>query len=269
MAHPESITLSAADLESVTSLLASLGADIEQAHIAAMPGEPRSKARPRFNGKGQVYSDRKQREHETALRWHLLAACPQMLAGNLAVVCLFFRSNRLRIDTDNMVKQVLDAANKVCWQDDYQVTGLAAVTGLDVHQPRTIVAIAPHVSTLIRSSLAQMAFCANCGEQFEWHPYASQKPARFCSRTCSGQFGKSNLMALVTCLVCHQPFKRINAKVKICSEACRLVALEQRNRAKRKHPQSVCDLCGTALSRPEYRRCRECWKKVGSAGVTV
>lgn len=70
--------------------------------------------------------------------------------GNVGLVCLFFRPDRQRIDVDNLLKHVCDAANGVLWVDDTQCTAIAGVIGLDRDDPRTVIAVGVHESTMIR-----------------------------------------------------------------------------------------------------------------------
>lgn len=115
-----------------------------------VPGEPRSKARPRFTGSGGVYSDKQQKAHEELLEWHLRLAFKEPLQGGVGVGITFFRSNKQRIDLDNLVKAVLDAANGIAFVDDVQVVELAARIELDRENPRTVILVEPKTTSMPR-----------------------------------------------------------------------------------------------------------------------
>jgi Holliday junction resolvase RusA-like endonuclease len=73
------------------------------------------------------------------------------LDGNLAVACVFYRPDLRRVDGDNLLKLVTDAGSKArVWHDDSQITAWACRMELDRANPRTLIAIAPHTSTLTR-----------------------------------------------------------------------------------------------------------------------
>lgn len=117
-----------------------------------IPGEPRSKARPRFTGSGGVYSDKQQRAHEELLEWHLRFVFKEPLQEGVGVGMTFFRSDRHRIDLDNLVKAVLDAANGIAFVDDAQVVELAARLDLDKANPRTVLLIEPKSTSMPRGT---------------------------------------------------------------------------------------------------------------------
>ncbi len=86
---------------------------------------PRSKARPRF-ANGKVYSATGQKKYEQDIGWQLKAAYG-MLPDSVhwfGVRIAFMRNNFQRLDLDNLVKSIFDAANQVIWKDDSQVTEL-------------------------------------------------------------------------------------------------------------------------------------------------
>ncbi|UJV42914.1 RusA family crossover junction endodeoxyribonuclease [Streptomyces sp. AMCC400023] len=148
-----------------------------------VPGDPPTKARPRFSN-GRVYKLEADEEAENRTGWHLRKQFPRPLTGNVALGAVFYRPDLRRIDVDNMLKHVLDAANGIVWLDDSQVTALVGVAELDAEEPRTLIVIAPHVSTLRRGT-DNVLTCEPCGEEFEPRE-ASQ---RYCSRHCAA-FGR-------------------------------------------------------------------------------
>lgn len=250
-----------ADSTQVLALLSAMGASTASARVVTISGEPRSKARPRFTRNGHVYSSEKQRAHHVAMGLCLSQEFRELLLGNVAVACLFVRSTKGRVDIDNMMKQVLDVANKICWQDDYQVTGLAALSAMDSENPRTVLAFAAHSSTLDRSDPTLHGICAGCGVEFTYRQYASQKPKKYCEGNCAARINKEHLKSPVTCMACHGVFVRKYAAQKLCSTACQVASLTASGWSRRKHPDGACSMCGVKTSRPEYVRCRACWGK--------
>jgi Holliday junction resolvase RusA-like endonuclease len=116
---------------------------------------PIAKERPRVvHGRRGVRAHTPERTKvaEEHLAWRFkLALRGAYLTGNLAMVCVFYRPDRRRIDGDNMLKLVADAGNKAgIWGDDCQVTTKLARIELDVDRPRTEIAIGPLASTLVR-----------------------------------------------------------------------------------------------------------------------
>ena len=129
------------------------GAPEADALFAVLPWATPVKRRPRA-GNGVVYSDPEQEAAEQRTAFELRRWLPggRQLAGNVAVGCIFFRPTRRRVDVDNLVKHVLDAANGVTFADDSQVTRLYADVELDRANPRTVVVMGRHASTLTREA---------------------------------------------------------------------------------------------------------------------
>jgi Holliday junction resolvase RusA-like endonuclease len=218
-------------------------------------GEPRSKARPRFSGKGHVYVDEKQRAAEKTLAWEFKRAFKEPLPGNLAVVCLFYRSSNHRIDTDNLLKQVMDAANGIVWKDDYQVTAILGLTECDPQLPRTYVAIAPHESTMDRSPV-QSKTCARCGETYTPQSKRAESTRRYCSTACASRSRGEDLRAEVACFLCKVPFRRTTARQRFCSAEC---GNKYRSLGKQKRVHPNCVECGVVIPNYTAKRCRSCY----------
>lgn len=252
---PPSSPVPAAELAPSLTLavLAVMGCpDLSAAVVVTIEGEPRSKARPRFTGNGRPYSDPKQKANQDYLIACLRPHFPKQLPGNLAVAAVFYRSTRQSIDTDNMLKQLLDAGKNLCWDDDRQVTAVAGVTHLDRTRPRIEVAVAPHVSTLDRAEAVAIP-CQYCRKMYKPR-YGSKR--KFCSRKCASHSIGQDLTAEVSCRFCLTPFRRKNAGMVFCSDDCRLKSLN----AKVTPIKPVCGKCGKRVSRREYLVCRSCWK---------
>lgn len=147
----EKPVVSGADARRVGDLLLALGiTSVGPLHMLTVPGVPYSKSRPRFGGRGRAFSKPEDvtAEHRTAI--YMRATVRQPFTGNVALACLFYRPTLGRVDVDNLVKHVCDAGNGVIYVDDQQCTGVSAVVELDRDNPRTILAVAPHQSSMVR-----------------------------------------------------------------------------------------------------------------------
>jgi Holliday junction resolvase RusA-like endonuclease len=143
-------------------------------------GEPHSKARPRFDKDGHAYKDPADAAAEEATKWRMRQFWRRgPLTGNVALGCIFFRSTRQEIDSDNMLKHVCDAGNGLLWLDDSQITAKYGGIELDTERPRTVLVMAPHVSTMQRGT-DYVRDCEGCGQSFT----PSRHTQRCCSRDC-------------------------------------------------------------------------------------
>lgn len=91
----------------------------------SIPGEPVSKERPRTVN-GHTYTPQKTLDHEAMIKdiWNLKVRKWNPM-GRFHVM-LEFRVERDNKDIDNMIKTVLDALNKLAWDDDRQVQRITA-----------------------------------------------------------------------------------------------------------------------------------------------
>lgn len=107
-------------------------------------GEPVSKARARVTARG-TYTPKKTRDAEKAIAEAFKQAAPKDWEPDsqhdFYVEAYFHNGNRRRRDLDNMMKLVMDALNKVCWKDDYQVVMMKASKRQDSAIPCTDVVI--------------------------------------------------------------------------------------------------------------------------------
>ncbi|QFG09085.1 RusA-like Holliday junction resolvase [Mycobacterium phage ThulaThula] len=146
--RPETTTT---DADRVEELLRALRvADPERSHTLTIPGVPYAKSRPRFTRQGRAFHDPKDKNAERATAVYLRATVRRPYTGNVALACVFYRDTLRRIDADNLLKHVCDAANGVLWVDDCQCTAITGVIDLDRQHPRTVLAIAPHTSGMVR-----------------------------------------------------------------------------------------------------------------------
>ena len=225
--------------------------------IAEFSGPPASKARPRFARGGRAYTPKESREAEERTSTHLRTVVQEPFLHNVAMVCIFYRPNKQRIDTDNMLKHVCDAANGILWKDDSQVTALVGVTEYDKKSPRTVIALGPHESSMPRGTVDPQS-CEACGGLMK--PVSRGAYARrSCSPGCRAVlYGKNFLDVPVACPECGTGFRRKHVEQIYCSAACRLSALHASTRSER--PLSSCMDCGVSLAHRRGGRCRSCWR---------
>lgn len=150
------------------------------------PGPPVSKSRARWSKKsGRFYTPGSTKTAEESVAWHFKSElCGEKFAGNVAVLAVFIRPNRQRIDADNLMKLVLDAGTKAgAWDDDSQVTTQGSVVELDADNPRTIVVCCSSESSLTRGDDAK-AKCVVCGKLFFPGGVRRREVAKWCSKEC-------------------------------------------------------------------------------------
>lgn len=203
---------SADDRHRAMEMLSTIGANTSSLSVVVHGGDPASKARARVMN-GYAFTPKRTVAAQRALADRLRGIQP--FPGNVAVSCVFHRSNRQRIDVDNLTKLVLDAATQAnLWQDDSQVTAIVAVLEHDEANPRTVVAFAPHESSMKRGDDACRT-CETCGVRFLPQGRAQSERGRFCSAKCRVR------LVPIPCPHCATPFKPATAKSKFCSVACR------------------------------------------------
>jgi Holliday junction resolvase RusA-like endonuclease len=243
------------DSERMLRLCEAIAPQTGEMRSCTIPGEPASKARPRFTRTGKPYRTRENVDAEQHTAWHVRPLFPRPWTGNIALGCVFFRPDKQRIDVDNMLKHVCDAANGIAWVDDSQVTAVYGVAELDVERPRTLLVFARHSSTLLRGT-DNVRACLQCGVEF---PLIGRTTKRFCSMTCSRRAHRLDLTEPVACKQCGKPFKRTTTAQQMCSRECRADSLRGRNRS-RGQPKSTCTECGKTLAHRRGGRCRACWR---------
>lgn len=218
-----------------------------------IPGEPKSKARPRI-GAGGAFTPKSTKAHETLLRAHFMGLVPSPLRESLSVEAIFYRSNRQRVDLDNMLKALLDAGNKLLWEDDSQIVQVSARLEYDPARPRTFIKVCAETSSMARGPDAeQIVQCEGCGKDIVWKLYESTKPRRFCSRECTGGG---------VCRRCGKAFQRATQGQVFCSGECRERFHEQARRDRR--PERAlprCVGCGAGLKRQGATYCVACYRK--------
>lgn len=97
---------------------------LESKRIVIHDIKPLPKGRPRFGKNGHVYTPVSTRSYEEALGWFMLSVFKEPWSGPLMVDIQF--TTKSRADIDNLVKAILDAGNRVIWNDDSQVRRLTS-----------------------------------------------------------------------------------------------------------------------------------------------
>jgi|TARA_Y100000310_G_C20700339_1_gene829125 Holliday junction resolvase RusA-like endonuclease len=127
-------------------------------------GQPIAKGRPRL-GRYRVYTPTKTRVHEDAL----IITIRNLYKGEIdrkskfGLRCIFYRSNKQRIDCDNLIKCVADAISRsgIVWYDDNQCLEIIGRLFIGAENPRTEFAVYKIKDTTPKN------FCAECGKEFE------------------------------------------------------------------------------------------------------
>jgi len=114
----------------------------KQTVTISIPGEPKTKKRPRFSRVGsKVRTYNSTKESDDTLRWQMKARLKgtEPLSGALHVAMIFvFKRPKSRAklkevyhtitpDIDNLLKQYLDVGNAILWYDDQQIASVSAI----------------------------------------------------------------------------------------------------------------------------------------------
>lgn len=187
------------DGERLMGLLRAMGCSRDAiATLVIIEGEPWSKMRAQHARRGRhvmTYQPKEDEAAEAATGHQLRRAVDGPLTGNVAVAAIFYQSDRRTHDYDNFLKHVGDSGNKIVWLDDCQITAGAGIVELDADNPRMVIAIAPHVSSMKRGT-DNVATCPACGEVFN----LEGKPAtvRFCGTTCAAKGRRKDFVAVAS-----------------------------------------------------------------------
>ncbi|KKN71842.1 hypothetical protein LCGC14_0416960 [marine sediment metagenome] len=217
-------------------------------------GEPIACARPRL-GKYGTYIPAKNQEYYDLVGWHI----KNVYQGNIdtdacfGLRVIFFRSNRQRVDIDNLLKSIMDAITKVqVWGDDSQVREISGRLILADKNPRVEFVI------YHTQDFSPVANCVHCGKPLR-NSYPSKKTT-YCSREC---FFASRRVSR-TCTFCRRVFTIAQSKTKqhpslYCSRECNLKTIAQKRKANK--TTAKCKTCGGPVSRKEYKHCLSCYLK--------
>lgn len=177
--------LNVSDIQRAMQLVVAAGALDHEIKTLVIDGEPMAKARARVGKGGRHYTPGRTADAERDIANRFRSDRPTPFVGNIAVAILFYRSNRHRVDVDNLIKTVLDGITKSesVWDDDDQVTALLGVLEYDAERPRTVISIGHHKSTMLRGDDRLTHTCETCGTKYRPHSPTKQ-PSRYCSRAC-------------------------------------------------------------------------------------
>lgn len=267
-----------------------------------IPGEPISKQRPRSGvtpeGKRIFYTPAKTAEAEFTIELLIREKAPRLIPDadtTFGIRVLFYCASRQRRDVDNMLKLILDAGNKMIWEDDQQVwETIARKVQLERNgwgEPHTSIV----VYTLPDLLPTSRGTCIWCTKTFPMYPswskrkYCSQccaamaqrkrgnieceqcgkvaefpmayllgdSPRKYCSQACKHEAGRVHL----TCFTCKKEFVRPKSlqrtAVAFCSEKC-MADKWASHELKTKVGRGTCQHCGRPTSRREYDRCHAC-----------
>ncbi len=217
-------------------------------------GDPIAKGRARKGKNGNMYTPESTRQYEALLG----TGFQSMLNGiepngkdKFALRCVFYRSNRQRIDCDNLLKAVSDAATGLVWVDDSQVLEVIGRLFLNSPSPRAEIAIYRVEDT------SPGKICPVCSNEFLTFPSVD---AIHCSSECAK---KSKRVAFV-CKECGGDYEVVQSIAKrgkgFCSRACSL-SYYGKKRTENRVATRVCEDCGNPVSRKEYVVCRACSMK--------
>lgn len=221
-----------------------------------IPGEPVSKARARFTGKGskvRSYTPAKTMAAEERVAWEFKSAGGRFEPdpeATFAVSVTFHNGTRQRRDVDNMLKLILDGLNGVAWVDDTQVmevTGrkrfttkaeartevnvvrlgqMSRLTTKCAHCEKDFTTYDSHVGRVRFCSAdcrtasrenARRRTCEHC--EIEFLAHGKSHPTRFCSRSCLSASGKTT----IPCKVCGTDFEQYKSwttQRPYCSDEC-------------------------------------------------
>lgn len=227
--------------------------------FSVLPIEPESKARPRIGKGGHVYTPSKTTRYENAIALSLKTQLHEVSSTNMfGVRAIFRRSDAQRVDTDNMLKAVLDAITKTgrVWEDDSQCLEVVGKTFRRVDNPSLALAI----YRLGESETGGLTVCAHCGERFKTYPSVN---SRFCSNDCANESRR----ALLVCAYCEHTFSipislvgRTRTGKQYCSRECSVAGNAEVRKENGRYKWKCAD-CGQLVSRREYKVCRACSMK--------
>lgn len=223
-----------------------LVAESEVVATFTLDGEPVSKARARFTGRGsstRAYTPEKTRVAEERVAWSFRQAGGQMepsTEATFGVIATFHNGTRQRRDVDNMLKLILDGLNGVAWVDDMQVN---EVIGRKFYAGSKKMARTEVVVYRTGRDAPPTEPCVRCGAPFRTYESWLNNPQR--KKYCSPECGYAHRRELRerTCKECGETF-HVHGEThdtQFCSLECRYAG----SRKTRK-----CPACGDEFTRP-------------------
>lgn len=247
---------------------------VKSANIVIMvqvESDPVAHERPRLGRNGNVYTPEKTAIYKEWLAWQIRAGLPAQTDMEKAqtiygVQALFFRSNKQRIDVDNLLKTVLDATTMAgVWRDDSQVHEVITRLWTGQNKPGTqfmIYKIEEESGRL--SSRYTPNPCAYCGRLIE------RRSKGYRQKYCSNECRQNASRVAMKCAHCDKPFSILKCQVRnpgskksgpylrqFCSRICS-VEFHRTKVLYRERDNWRCEKCGKMVSRKEYKVCRGC-----------
>ena len=188
-----------------------------------VPGEPLPHGRPRFNKRtGHAYSPERSEHYKKAVALCVrVATTSRGLTGAFSLSMVFYRTDFLRLDIDNLMKSILDGITQSgFWLDDSQVQEVHAKLLRGQKEPRAEIVI----NEVENFNAKPMLVCQQCGKLFRDYSTTCRPPRKdgkiFCSKECK----KIEATVLIACIVCGKDFSRLRAYTKhqkdTCSKKC-------------------------------------------------
>lgn len=236
-------------------------------------GEPIAHERPRLGKASRPYTPQKTRNYKEALAWTIKSKAkdPKNRKDILyGIQAIFYRSNRQRIDIDNLFKTVMDSLTLAgFWTDDAQVREISSRLLKGQKQAKTRFIIYKIANEWLKETVSECLYCGGIISAQKTYPSSIRK---FCSKECAS---KSKRITII-CKWCKKSFEiprscaiETSAGYKyarqFCSRECSINYHQQLKRIGGKESDKwKCQICGGRVSRKEYIMCRACSMKARS-----
>jgi len=217
-------------------------------------GEPIAHCRPRFS-RGRVYNTSATEIFKQKVGILIRSQYQSHVDedSKFRIDMKFYRSNRQRIDLDNLSKSILDAITKIqIWKDDSQIQELHAEKILAHPKPRVEIILYRIVDNSPKPN------CENCGKPMKrFSPCHKKNNRRFCSDGC---YQKSVNITL-KCIICGNDYTIPKSladrrRRQVCSKFCSDLAIHKE--IEKRPARYKCQDCGAPITRKEYKRCSIC-----------
>jgi Holliday junction resolvase RusA-like endonuclease len=223
-------------------------------------GDPLPSPRPRVTRTG-TFMPTRYRTYREGLKWSIKGALlrrgvpPSDSNQKYGFKAAFFRATRQRTDVDNLLKTVSDAGTGIVWADDSQVLEVFGRVFVDPDNPRVVILIYA-VAEPEGDLKARQFTCVRCEAVVTCDTPAKARMKKYCSDACRCQRIEK------TCLQCSKKYSlppSLDQKGfrKVCSRECSVAYLRETRKSNAK-PQGKCSVCGGAVSRTSYKRCKAC-----------
>jgi Holliday junction resolvase RusA-like endonuclease len=226
---------------------------IEKLFEITIQGEPIAHCRPRFS-RGRVYNTQTTTNFKQRVGFIIKSQYNKLvdLDSKFRIDMKFYRSNRQRVDIDNLSKSILDAITNIkLWKDDSQVN--------EIHAEKFTVCSEPKTEIILYriSDNSPRETCPICKKPMV-NSYKSSK-RKVCSREC---LSKSVKKIIKVCKMCGKEFEILKCQDRysknFCSRICSLNFYAKLKTELRGPSHWRCQVCGGSVSRKEYKRCWGC-----------